>query len=205
MKTGCRSSQKYIGNWVIKIKKVVNAITISRIVGAFSLLLFLPVTLHTIPVLFYVVYGWCVLSDFIDGPIARKTKSTSELGSLLDSVADILLVIVVLFIFLPILDLYLWMAVMVVIVLSVRALSFSIGFKKYRTFTMLHTYSTKTAGALLGFFPILLALFSLPITITVLFIGQFLASLEELAITIRSKHLDRNVTSVFTMNRGDAL
>ena len=169
------------------------------------MLLFLPVTLDTIPLLFYVIYGWCVLTDFIDGPIARKTNTTSELGALMDSVADILLVLVVLFIFLPILDLQIWMAGMVVVILSIRGLTIAIGFKKYRTFTMLHTYSTKVAGTFLGFFPIMLALFGLPVTFVILFIGQLVASLEELAITIRSKHLDRNVTSVFTMKRGDAL
>jgi CDP-diacylglycerol--glycerol-3-phosphate 3-phosphatidyltransferase len=191
---------------VIKIKKAVNALTISRIFGAFSLLLFLPIaSLEEVPLLLYVIYGWCVLTDFIDGPIARKTNSATELGSLMDSVADILLAIIVLFIFLPILDLQIWMAVMVATVLSVRALSYVIGFKKYRTFAMLHTYSIKTAGTFLGLFPILLAIFGLSATITFLFILQIVASLEELTINIRSKHLDRDVTSVFTMKRGDAL
>ena len=182
---------------MVKIKKVVNAITISRIFGAFSLLLFLPMTLDTIPMLFYVVYGWCVLSDFIDGPIARKTNSASDLGSFLDSAADVTLAAIVLIIFIPILDLQPWMIALVVIVLSTRALGFGIGFIKYRTLTLLHTYANKGAGAMLGCFPILLGLLGLPITICILFTVAILSASEELIITIRSKELDRNITSMF--------
>lgn len=171
--------------------------TISRIFGSFSLLLFLPMTLETIPLLFYVVYGWCVLSDFIDGPIARKTNSTSEFGAFLDSAADMILAIVVLIIFLPILNLEPWMIALVAIVLATRAIGLGIGFAKYRTFTLLHTYANKTAGTLLGFFPILLGLLGLPITLLILFTAAFLSALEELVITIRSKELERNITSLF--------
>ena len=187
---------------------MVNTLTIGRLIGAFVLL-----ALNTLGIMtpdmavFYVVYFACVVSDFIDGPIARWAKVTSEFGALMDSVADILLAIVTLIIFLPFLwpDFQPWMVAMVVIVLSTRALSFAIGYKKYRTFTMLHTYSTKVAGAFLGLFPIILFQFGLPITITFLFILQMVTSLEELAITIRSKELDRNVKSIFTMRQGNVL
>ena len=181
---------------------MINALTISRLFGAIALLVLNMLGIMTPEMaIFYVVYFACVVSDFIDGPIARRTNSTSNFGSLMDSVADIVLALVVLVIFIPILDLQPWMFAMIAIVLSVRALSFGIGFVKYRTFTMLHTYSTKVAGAFLGLFPILLFLFDLPITITFLFIGALLSGLEELAITIRSKELDRNIKSFFVMNK----
>ena len=185
---------------------MVNTLTISRIFGALALLILNMLGIMTPEMaIFYVVYFACVLSDFIDGPIARMAKVTSNFGALMDSVADMLLAIVVLIIFLPILDLQPWMIAMVAIVLTTRALAFAIGYKKYRTFTMLHTYSTKVAGTFLGLFPILLFIFDLPITITFLFIGAFLSALEELAITIRSKELDRNVKSFFTMKQGEVL
>jgi len=76
---------------------------------------------------------------------------------------------------------------------------------------MLHTYSTKVAGTFLGLFPIMLFGFDfiwpglgLAITITILFIGAQLSALEELAITILSKELDRDVISVFKMKRQDS-
>jgi len=187
---------------VIKIiKKLVNAMTISRILCAFLLLFLAPASINEISVLFYVVYSWCVLSDFIDGPIARKTKSTSEFGSFLDSAADMILAIIVLIIFLPILDLAPWMAALVVIVLATRAVGFTIGFVKWRTFTLLHTYANKAAGAMLGFFPIFLGLFGLAATVIILFTAAILSAAEELVITIRSKDLQRNITSMFALNK----
>ena len=189
------------------MKTMVNFLTISRIVGAVVLLVLNTLGIMTpYMAVFYVVYFWCVLTDFIDGPIARKANVASDFGALLDSVADILLAIVTLIIFLPFLwaEFQPWMVAMVVIVLSTRGLSYLIGYKKYRTFAMLHTYSTKIAGVFLGLFPIGLWVFDLPITITFLFIGQMVASLEELIITILSKELDRDVISVFTMNRKNA-
>jgi len=183
---------------------MVNTLTISRIFGAFILLVLNTLGIMTPDMaVFYVVYFACVVSDFIDGPIARRTNSTSEFGALMDSVADILLAIVTLIIFLPFLwaDFQPWMVAMVAIVLSTKALAFAIGFKKYRTFTMLHTYSVKVAGTFLGLFPIMLFLLDLPITVILLFIMAELSSLEELVITIRSKELDRNIKTMFGMNR----
>ena len=177
---------------MITIKKVVNTITLSRIVGAVWLLFMTPLTIP-----FYILYAWCVISDMVDGPIARKTNSTSNLGSLLDSAADLVVAAVVLFIFIPILDLEIWMIAMITIVLSIRILGFSIGFIKYRTLTLLHTYANKGAGVLLACFPILFGVLGLPITIIILFIAATLSALEELVITIRSKELNRNIVSLF--------
>jgi len=181
------------------IKKLVNALTISRILGAFLLLFLAPASIDSISAMFFVVYGWCVISDFIDGPIARRTNSTSDFGSFLDSSADMILAVIVLIIFLPILDLAPWMAVLVAIVLTTRAIGFSIGFAKWRTFTLLHTYANKTAGAMLGFFPVLLFTVGLTATVLILFTAAFLSALEELVITIRVKELERNITSVFAI------
>jgi len=180
---------------VINIKKVVTAITLSRIVGSLSLLLITPLTS-----LFYAIYTWCVVSDIVDGPIARKTKTTSNFGALLDSVADILLVVVMLIIFIPILALEMWMILMIVAVLGVRAIAFAIGFVKYRTFTMLHTYSNKGSTLLLAFFPILYGWLGLNVTFPILFVAAILSAIEELIITIKSKELKRNITSMFALD-----
>ncbi len=62
------------------------------------ILLFLkPFTL-----LFWIVYSLCGFSDIIDGYIARKTNSTSKLGSLLDSIGDIVFMSSAIIVFLPI-------------------------------------------------------------------------------------------------------
>ncbi|MCL2218022.1 MAG: CDP-alcohol phosphatidyltransferase family protein [Defluviitaleaceae bacterium] len=166
-------------------------ITASRVVGAFSLLLLVPLS-----GIFYLVYAWCIASDILDGYIARKTRTTSNFGAFLDSAADLNLIAILLVIFLPLLNWDLWMLVLVGIVIFTRAVALSIGFVKYRTLTLLHTYANKGAGLVLASFPILYGLSGLAITISILFTAAFLSAFEELIITIRSKTLDRNITSM---------
>ena len=71
------------------IKNVANILTGFRILGSI-LLLFFPVFSEA----FYSIYLLCGFSDMIDGTIARKTNSASEFGAKLDTVADIVFVVV---------------------------------------------------------------------------------------------------------------
>ena len=176
------------------MKIFVNALSASRIFGAISLLFLAPLSMA-----FYVVYALCVLTDIVDGPIARRAGVASNFGALLDSAADFLLVIVVLIILVPYLPLQLWMLLAIAFVLAIRFLGFGIGFAKYRTFTMLHTYANKGQGLLFAFFPLFLGLLGLHIAFVIVLIGAVLSAIEELIITYRSKELNRNVTSLFRM------
>ena len=74
-----------------------NYITISRIVLIIPVLIFSttePGLNNWIALLLFVIAG---ITDHLDGYVARKSGSTSELGALLDLVADKLLIIVTLF------------------------------------------------------------------------------------------------------------
>ena len=74
------------------MKHIANIFTCFRIFGSI-LLLFFP----AYSVGFYITYILCGFSDMIDGTIARKTNSTSKFGSQLDSVTDLIFVVVSLF------------------------------------------------------------------------------------------------------------
>ena len=76
-----------------------NFITISRIVLIFPVLILAtaePGLNNWIALILFVIAG---ITDHLDGYVARKSGSTSELGALLDLVADKLLIIVTLFYF----------------------------------------------------------------------------------------------------------
>ena len=76
-----------------------NYITISRIVLIFPVLILAtaePGLNNWIALILFVIAG---ITDHLDGYVARKTGSTSELGALLDLIADKLLIIVTLFYF----------------------------------------------------------------------------------------------------------
>jgi CDP-diacylglycerol--glycerol-3-phosphate 3-phosphatidyltransferase len=67
------------------MKNTANAISIGRILLTLLLIVFsLNITL------FVILYILCGVSDFLDGYIARKTKTTSTIGARIDSAADII-------------------------------------------------------------------------------------------------------------------
>ena len=77
-----------------------NILTISRI--------FLSVLLmctHPLSCSFYILYVLCGLTDAVDGFVARKTGSASEMGAKLDTAADFLFVVVCLIKLLPVIEL----------------------------------------------------------------------------------------------------
>lgn len=66
-------------------KHLANIVTLSRVVGAVALF-----CMNSISQAFLSVYVFCGFTDLIDGPIARKMNSSSELGATLDTVGDVL-------------------------------------------------------------------------------------------------------------------
>ncbi|MBQ3518484.1 MAG: CDP-alcohol phosphatidyltransferase family protein, partial [Clostridia bacterium] len=85
-------------------KHIANIITGCRIIGSI-LLLFFP----TFSLAFYITYLMCGFSDMIDGTIARKTNSISKFGSRLDTVADLIFVVVSLFKLVPAIHIPVWL------------------------------------------------------------------------------------------------
>ena len=186
------------------MKNLANILSISRIVGAAALLLgsfaFLPIP--PLSITFFIIYVLCIITDLADGPIARKTNTASSFGSALDSVADAALILSVLAILIPILDFEMWMYVCIAIVIIIRVLAIIIGFKKFSAITLLHTYSSKTSGLLLAMFPIFYWMVGIGISFSVVALFAIIAAFEELLIVIFSTDLDRDITSMFRMNRG---
>jgi CDP-diacylglycerol--glycerol-3-phosphate 3-phosphatidyltransferase len=66
-------------------KYIADIISSSRIALAVALFFFSDVNLA-----YLVIYIICAVTDFIDGPIARKLNTVSEHGALLDTVGDVL-------------------------------------------------------------------------------------------------------------------
>ena len=65
-------------------KYLANIVTSSRILGAIVLFFCKDITTT-----FLIIYVLCGFTDLIDGPIARKTNSSSTLGATLDTVGDV--------------------------------------------------------------------------------------------------------------------
>ncbi|EEZ28423.1 CDP-alcohol phosphatidyltransferase family protein [Clostridium botulinum] len=128
-----------------------NCISFSRIIFSLILIYAKPLSL-----VFYVIYIICGFSDIIDGLIARKTGTMSSLGAKIDSVADMIMVCVLLFLIYTIVNLTSKIVIWIILISIIRLESMFIAMKKYKIFASVHTYGNKITGIVLFLFSILL-------------------------------------------------
>ncbi len=174
------------------IKHIANAITLFRIPLAIAMLFVTPFSAS-----FWSFYLCGGFTDVIDGFIAKKLNQQSALGAKLDSIADfvfagVIAIFAVINIEIPI---WLWLCIMGAALL--RFVSYGIGFYKYHTFAALHTCANKITGVLIFMCPILYKALGLIVTGVLLCTIAFFSALEEVLITVKSKELNRDCTSIF--------
>jgi CDP-diacylglycerol--glycerol-3-phosphate 3-phosphatidyltransferase len=105
---------------------------------------------------FYVLYIIAGVSDMVDGWVARKTNTVSDLGSKLDTVADIIFVSVCLVKLLPVLYLPVWIYVWVGIIACIKAFNIVYSYIVRKQFLADHSILNKVTGALLFLLPLTL-------------------------------------------------
>lgn len=174
------------------MKSIANYISITRIFISFILALTKPLSIS-----FIVIYLFCGISDAFDGYIARKTNTTSKLGEKLDSIADLIMVVVLMILLYPIINLTTQTIVWIVIIGMIRAVSIIVAYIKYKTFSILHTYGNKITGLLLFIFPLSLRFVQSDVLIYVICLVASISALEELFIHLVSNELESNKKSIF--------
>ncbi|MBF4692551.1 CDP-alcohol phosphatidyltransferase family protein [Fusibacter ferrireducens] len=178
------------------MKLIVNIISLSRILMALSLL-----KLEPFSTAFYLVYIFCGLSDIVDGYIARKTNSTSELGAKLDSFADLIMILVVMAILIPILEIPMAYIIWIFIIICIRFAAFIIAVIKYRKFGSLHTIANKATGLMLFLYPLIRPFDILDFAPIGLCLMGTLSAIEELIIHLKFNKLILNRKSLFDKKR----
>lgn len=169
-------------------------VTLFRMAGTLLLVFLQPLSAG-----FFLVYSLTGVTDVLDGWIARKTKTASDFGARLDSIADLLFYGVMLFRVYPILwttlpmDIWYTMAVILALRLSV----YGIAAVKYRRFASLHTYLNKVTGGAVFLIP-----FSLVTEYTIVYCRATcaiaaVAALEELVISLSRNTYRVNTKSFF--------
>ena len=133
-----------------------NIITGIRIVCSIALLFF-PVFSPA----FYVLYIAAGISDMIDGIVARKTGTVSDLGSKLDTAADLVLAIVCLIKLIPVLDIPSWLFIWISIVALIKMINIISGYVMYKEFVAVHSVMNKVTGILLFIRPLTLTIIDL--------------------------------------------
>ena len=155
-------------------KHIANIITGCRIFGSILLLFFPAFSLE-----FYIIYILCGFSDMIDGTIARKTNSASKFGSQLDTIADLIFVVVSLFKFLPAIHIPQWLWIWGSVIAFVKISNITLGYVSKKQFISMHTIMNKVTGLLLFLSPLAISFAELKyITIAVCSIAT-LAAIQE--------------------------
>lgn len=163
------------------MKNIANYISISRII--MSILLLITKTL-TIP--FVIIYVYCGVSDMADGYIARKSNSTSEFGKRMDSIADIIFVIISLIKILPVLDLSNIIIIWVIIIAFIKICNIICAYIYYKKLVLPHTIANKITGFILFIAPLVLVNVDLIISeIIICIIATFSAIQEGYYIRIK--------------------
>lgn len=128
---------------------------------------------------FYALYLTAGVSDMVDGWVARRTHTASELGAKLDTIADIVFVIVCLVKMLPVLNIPVWLYVWIGIIALIKIINIISGFVVQKRFVSVHSIMNKTTGLLLFVFPLTISFIDLKYSAAVLcFIATFAAIQE---------------------------
>ena len=175
------------------MKKIPNYLSVSRILLALTLFVIRPLSTS-----FYVVYVLCGISDMLDGFIARKFHAASNLGARLDSIADFVMLVVLLIVLYPVINpsvaILLWMILIGVL----RFSSMIVAKRKYGKVVMLHTLANKFTGFALFLFPLFLNVIPKSLVMILICLLASLSAIEELAVHLTSAQLNLDKKSIFT-------
>ena len=131
---------------------IANILTACRIFGS-VLMLFFPVFSPA----FYITYILCGFTDMIDGTVAEKTNSTSEFGSRLDTVADMIFVAVSSFKLLPAICIPQWLWIWGGVIAVIKIGNIIWGYVSKKQFIAFHTIMNKITGLLLFLLPLIIS------------------------------------------------
>ncbi len=137
-------------------KHLANLITSLRISFSIVLLFLTPLS----PA-FFTVYIAAGVTDMTDGTIARLTDSVSEAGSRLDTLAYIVFTAACMIKLLPVLDVPIWTYWLAATIALTKAVTFAVGFIRFREFTAVHSLLNKITGAMLFALPLTLSFIDL--------------------------------------------
>lgn len=151
-----------------------NIITSIRILCSIAIL-FCPV----FSAAFYSLYISAGVSDMIDGWVARKTNTASEFGAKLDTMADIVFVIVCLFKLLPVMDIPVWLYVWIGVIALIKVINIVSGYVVQKQFVAIHSLMNKVTGVLLFLLPLTFSFVELKYSAAVVCVFATFSAVQE--------------------------
>ena len=151
-----------------------NIITSCRIICSILLLSF-PV----FSTWFYSLYIISGLTDMFDGTVARRTNSSSEFGSRLDTIADFIFVAICLIKILPVIDIPEWGWIWLIVIALIKITNVVSGFICQKKFVAEHTIMNKITGLLLFLLPLTFVFINLKYSAGVVCAAATYAAIQE--------------------------
>ena len=182
----------------MKLKHIPNALSLTRVLLCIPLAILSPFSI--IYMVLLIIAG---ITDTFDGQLARRIKDgASELGATLDSIGDVCLVGVIIFAMMPKMEIWSWLWVAFICVLSLKVIaSTGIGLIRFKEVISLHTISFKVLVTFLFCYPILYYFIGaglfMNVFSTVLIACALLIVIEEILIISMLKKPARNIKSIF--------
>ena len=156
------------------MRSLANYITFFRILCSVALLFF-----PAFSTAFYALYITAGVSDMIDGWVARRTLTTSELGAKLDTIADIVFVVVCMVKLLSVLNIPVWLWIWISIIALIKIINIISGYIIQKRFVSVHSTMNKVTGLLLFVFPLTLSFIDLKYSAAVVCIFATFAAIQE--------------------------
>ena len=165
-----------------------------------ALIPFKPFTLA-----FYILYGIGGLTDLMDGLVARKTHNVSKTGAVLDSIADLLFLLVAVIKLAPVVYAVLPKGLYFIIlgIAVIKIIAYGVGIWRFHRFVALHTLLNKVTGGVLFLLPYFLEVQcfqALLIGVTIIATG---AAVEELLCQSFMKDYNPDVRTLFELKNNE--
>ena len=122
----------------------------------------------------------------IDGTVARKTNSTSQFGNQLDTVADLVFVVVAMIKLLPTIHLPGWLWIWGGVIAIIKLTSIVWGFIRKKKFVAYHSVFNKITGLLCFLLPLTLQLIEPIYSFAVVCAIATIAAIQESSYTIKT-------------------
>lgn len=151
-----------------------NILTTVRIICSIALL-FVP----TFSPSFYVLYLFAGFSDMIDGTVARKMNTVSQFGSVLDTLADFIFIIVCLIKILPLITIPIWLWIWITVIAAIKVFNIAESLVVEKRVLANHTALNKVTGFILFILPLTLPFISITLSSPVVCAVATIAAIQE--------------------------
>jgi CDP-diacylglycerol--glycerol-3-phosphate 3-phosphatidyltransferase len=182
-----------------------NIISVPNILSGFRLVaapILLYLAWNGYPKLFLALLAISLLSDSIDGFLARRLRKETELGTKLDSYGDLATYLSV-----PLCAWWLWPdilkreAVFVFLVLGAYIIPILVGLLKFKRITSYHTWLAKITAVLMSVAVLMLFLWDIPWPFRCVAVLQVIEACEEIAITLSLSQRETNIPTYWHLIR----